>query len=193
MISAALQGFKHRWATGDDVAVLLAGAREVQRERGGLEDAFLGHDEGGEDYTEALAGLRGEIIAAGRAVTGLDAGAPLLPDPAAGSAAKRWHLMLRWFARRDEVDLGIWRRVDTGRLLMPLDTHIFRISRRLGLTRRRTAGLAAAREITARLRELDPVDPVRWDFALTRLGMLGGCGVNDPRCVDCPLVGLCHE
>lgn len=191
-IAAALQGFKHRWATGEDVAVLLTGALEVQRLRGGLEEAFLAHDDGGRDYTAALAGLRGELISAGRAATGLVAGSPLLPDPAAGSAAKRWHLMLRWFTRRDEVDLGIWERVDPGRLLIPLDTHIFRISRRLGLTWRRTANLAAAREITARLRELDPVDPVRWDFALTRLGMLGGCGVDDPRCVDCSLEELCH-
>ena len=191
LVTAALRGLRHRWATGDDVAVLLAGARSLQAVHGGLETVFLGYDDGGPDYTTALAGLRRELLDAGRAATGLDAGAVLLPDPAGGSAAKRWHLLLRWLVRKDEVDLGIWTGCDPGRLLMPLDTHIFRISYRLGLTRRRTPGLAAAREITLRLRELDPTDPVRWDFALTRLGMLGGCGASTPECKDCPLAEVC--
>lgn len=190
-VTAALAGLRHRWSTGDDVAVLLVGARALQDRDGSLESTFLGHDDGGADYTAALAGLRADLLAEGRAATGRDAGQPLLPDPAGGSAAKRWHLLLRWLIRRDAVDRGTWTRCDPGRLLMPIDTHIFRIARRLGLTRRRTAGLHAAREITARLRELDPADPVRWDFALTRLGMLGGCGAA-PSCVDCPLRDLCR-
>ncbi len=191
-IVSSLAGLRHRWSTGDDVAVLLAGARALQERDGSLETTFLAHDDQGPDYTAALAGLRTELLIQGRAATGLAAGDPLLTDPAGGSAAKRWHLFLRWLVRRDAVDRGSWTRGDAGRLLMPLDTHIFRIAGRLGLTHRRTAGLAAAREITARLRELDPADPVRWDFALTRLGMLGGCGASAPSCADCPLREVCR-
>jgi len=190
-VVTALRGLRHRWATGDDIAVLLVGARALQDLHGGLEKAFLSHDDGGSDYTAALTGLRNDLLEAGRAGTGLVAGAPLLADPAGGSAAKRWHLLLRWLVRRDEVDRGIWSRCHPGRLIMPLDTHIFRIAHRLGITRRRTPDLVASREITHRLRELDPDDPVRWDFALTRLGMLGVCGAAQPSCIDCPLRGVC--
>lgn len=192
-IKSALAGLRHRWATGADIAVLLAGARVLQARHGSLEAAFFLHDDKGSDYTAALSELRNELLSAGRKATGLHAGTPLMPDPAAGSAAKRWHLLLRWLIRRDAVDRGIWTRGTPARLLMPLDTHIFRISGRLGLTGRRTPGLAAAREITTRLRELDPDDPVRWDFALTRLGMLGICGVTTPACESCPLQNLCLE
>jgi len=190
-IVTALDGLRHRWSTGDDISVLLVGARAVQARDGSLGATFLRHDDGAADYTAALSGLRAEVLALGRAGTGRQAGDPLLPDPAGGSAAKRWHLLLRWLIRKDAVDRGVWTRCDPGRLLMPIDTHIFRIAGRLGLTRRRTAGLAAAREITARLRELDPEDPVRWDFALTRLGMLGGCSASAPSCSDCPLRPVC--
>ncbi len=192
-ITSALAGLRHRWATGADIAVLLTGARVLQAHHGSLEAVFLSHDDQGSDYTAALTGLRHDLLEAGRSATGLHAGTPLMPDPAAGSAAKRWHLLLRWLIRRDEVDRGIWTSGTPGRLLMPLDTHIFRISRRLGLTDRRTPGLAAAREITALLRKLDPYDPVRWDFALTRLGMLGICAVDTPDCSSCPLQGTCLE
>ncbi len=190
-IVAALDGLRHRWSTGDDVSVLLVGARALQARDGSLETTFLRHDDRASDYTAALSGLRAELLSLGRAATGRPAGDPLLPDPAGGSAAKRWHLLLRWLIRKDAVDRGVWTQCDPGRLLMPIDTHIFRIAGRMGLTRRRTAGLAAAREITAHLRELDPEDPVRWDFALTRLGMLGGCGAGAPSCDGCPLRDLC--
>ena len=84
---------------------------------------------------------------------------------------KRLNLFLRWMVRRDDVDPGGWDSVSRGRLVVPLDTHLFRIARTLGFTDRKSADLAAALEITDRFREIAPDDPVRYDFALTRLGI----------------------
>jgi len=98
----------------------------------------------------------------------------LLPLPAGGSACKRSCLFLRWMVRPDDgVDCGVWTRISPSRLVLPLDTHLLRVVRALGWTKRRSAGWPMALEATARLRALDPADPVRFDFALSRLGILG--------------------
>ncbi len=89
------------------------------------------------------------------------------------SPLKRWNLFLRWMVRKDCVDLGKWEKVKTSDLLLPLDTHTFRIARRLGLLRRRTYDFKAVLEITNRLKEFDAKDPVKYDFALYRIGQLG--------------------
>ena len=95
------------------------------------------------------------------------------PDPASGSACKRWNLYLRWMVRRDALDFGLWTGHPDDRLVIPTDTHIHRIARRLGLTRRRSADWKTAREITDALARFDPADPVRFDYALCRIGILG--------------------
>jgi uncharacterized protein (TIGR02757 family) len=81
------------------------------------------------------------------------------------------YLFLRWMARREGVDLGVWKGLDPSRLVIPLDAHIFKISRRVGLTRLKSPGWAMAVDITKRLRRLDPKDPVKYDFALHRMGL----------------------
>jgi uncharacterized protein (TIGR02757 family) len=84
-------------------------------------------------------------------------------------------LFLRWMIRTEGFDLGLWTggRFTPVRLLLPMDTHVHRIARTLGLTRRPTADLAAAREATGWLRRLKPEDPVAYDWPLSRLGILG--------------------
>ena len=83
------------------------------------------------------------------------------------------NMYLRWMARPDDgVDLGLWRFVPTRDLVIPLDTHIFRIGRHLGWTTRKTPGFRAALDITRSLARFDPEDPVKYDFALSRLGIL---------------------
>ncbi len=89
------------------------------------------------------------------------------------SPLKRWNLFLRWVVRQDCLDLGYWERVKKSDLLLPLDTHTFRIARRLGLLERKTYDFKAVLEITSRLREFDAKDPVKYDFALYRIGQLG--------------------
>ncbi|MDB5038194.1 MAG: hypothetical protein JWQ35_1722 [Bacteriovoracaceae bacterium] len=86
--------------------------------------------------------------------------------------AKRWHMFLRWMVRKDEVDLGLWSRVPKSHLIQPLDTHLFQIGRALKLTERKTPSLLAALQMTERFKEWDPEDPIKYDFALCRLGVL---------------------
>jgi uncharacterized protein (TIGR02757 family) len=93
------------------------------------------------------------------------------PSPDDGSPCKRLNLYLRWMVRREGVDLGLWRAVEPGRLVIPLDAHVFAIARRVALTRYRSPGWRMALDITAHLRRLDPADPVKYDFALHRMGL----------------------
>jgi uncharacterized protein (TIGR02757 family) len=99
----------------------------------------------------------------------------LLSSPANGSACKRMNLFLRWMVRRTSPDLGLWTFVDPAKLLMPVDTHIHRIATFLGLNTRKSADWKAARQITDALARFDASDPVRYDFALCRLGILDLC------------------
>jgi uncharacterized protein (TIGR02757 family) len=93
----------------------------------------------------------------------------------------------------DGVDFGIWQGIPPSKLVIPLDTHLARISRYLGLTRLKTAGWRMAIEVTRSLRELDPEDPIKYDFALCRLGILDLCTSKfDPTlCLSCELSGMC--
>jgi len=95
----------------------------------------------------------------------------LIPSSAGGSAFKRLNLYLRWMVRKDNVDPGGWINISASKLIIPLDTHIYRISVKLGFTRRKQADIRTAIEITNALKEFDKNDPVKYDFALTRLGM----------------------
>jgi uncharacterized protein (TIGR02757 family) len=115
------------------------------------------------------------------------------PKPSAGSACKRLNLFLRWMVRHDEIDLGVWNRLDPSRLIVPLDTHVIRLGRCLRLTRYASPGWRMAADITASLRALDPVDPVRFDFSICHVGMMNACGfARKQGDSQCPLKGLCH-
>ena len=115
------------------------------------------------------------------------------PRPSAGSACKRLNLFLRWMVRHDELDLGVWSSISPSRLIVPLDTHVIRVGRCLRLTRYRSPGWAMARDITSSLRELDPADPVKYDYALCHLGMMDACGFNRTQGDElCPLRGVCR-
>ncbi len=115
------------------------------------------------------------------------------PLPSAGSACKRLNLFLRWMVRRDAIDLGVWTRVSPARLIIPLDVHVIRVGRCLGLTRYASPGWRMAASITASLRQIDPSDPVKYDFALCHLGMQGLCGFKTPAGDSrCPLRGACR-
>ncbi|MGE4231860.1 MAG: TIGR02757 family protein [Bacteriovoracia bacterium] len=100
----------------------------------------------------------------------------LFNDPKTGSSCKRLCMFLRWMIRKDEVDLGLWSFMPASDLVIPVDTHIARISYELGIrtSQKKTApSWKMALEITKKLKEFDPVDPVRYDFAMTRVGILG--------------------
>ncbi|PLY13674.1 MAG: TIGR02757 family protein [Sulfurimonas sp.] len=85
-------------------------------------------------------------------------------------ALKRWMMYLRWMVRDDAIDMGLWRGVDKSDLIMPLDTHTFTISKKLGLLKRKSYDLQAAIELTLKLKTFDNSDPLKYDFALYRIG-----------------------
>ena len=85
-------------------------------------------------------------------------------------ALKRWMMYLRWMVRDDAIDMGLWSGVSRADLIIPLDTHTFHVSRKLGLLERKTYDLQAAIELTDRLKEFDANDPLKYDFALYRWG-----------------------
>jgi uncharacterized protein (TIGR02757 family) len=115
------------------------------------------------------------------------------PRPSAGSACKRLNLFLRWMVRRDALDLGVWTRVPASKLVVPLDTHIIRVGRCLRLTKYTSPGWKMARDITASLARIDPVDPVRYDFSMCHLGMMNACGFSRAQAdAQCPLRGVCR-
>jgi uncharacterized protein (TIGR02757 family) len=99
----------------------------------------------------------------------------LLPRPSMGSACKRLNLMLRWLVRKDGVDPGGWDFVPPSMLVVPLDIHMYRAGRALGFTSRKSSDLRTALEITRGFREIEPEDPAKYDFALTRLGIRKDC------------------
>lgn len=163
-----LTGFRHRWTTGEEIADLLAGLRGLRERYGSLEASFAAHaTSGDETILPALSGWVRELCRDPRANS-------LVSDPAHGSACKRMHLFLRWMVRSDAVDPGGWTQVSPGSLRVPVDVHMHRVGRALGFTKRKAADLRTAGEITAGFRALCPEDPVKYDFALTRPGILGG-------------------
>ena len=114
----------------------------------------------------------------------------LFPHPVKGSACKRMNLFLRWMVRTRDIDLGIWDKVPASKLIIPLDTHIAKISKCLGLTKRASSDWKTAREITLSLKRLDPGDPLKYDFALCHHGMSGLCkGRKSATCATCALAG----
>ena len=83
---------------------------------------------------------------------------------------KRWNMFLRWMVRNDNLDLGLWNKIDKKDLILPLDTHTFKVSQKLGLLDRKTYDLKSALLITEKLKEFDTLDPIKYDFALYRIG-----------------------
>jgi uncharacterized protein (TIGR02757 family) len=196
----ALTPIVHRWIRGADLVALLLVLQTMLREHGSIEGAFAaGHDAGATDVGPALDAFAARACAVdvraayGRSVPARAGYRYFFARPSTGSACKRLNLYLRWMVRRDAVDPGGWTRLAPAQLVVPLDTHIIRLGRCLGLTRQRTPGWKMAAEITAALRALDPVDPVRYDFALCHLGMMKACRYGVARShPGCPLAGWCR-
>jgi uncharacterized protein (TIGR02757 family) len=170
------------------------------REHGSIEGAFVaGHDPLAADVGPALDAFAARACAVdvrpayGKVVPARAGYRYFFARPSGGSACKRLNLFLRWMVRRDAVDPGGWTRVSPSQLVVPLDTHIIRLGRCLGLTRQATPGWKMAAEITAALRRLDPADPIRYDFALCHLGMMKACRYGIARThPGCPLAGFCR-
>ncbi len=195
-------GFAHRFHKTKDLVSLLERLARVTGRYGSLGALFREcYDGKDEDIGPALARFVASIIdpspglrppsprSAGRGPLNY-----LLPSPTDGSACKRMNLFLRWMVRRTPPDLGIWDFVDPAKLVVPLDTHVHRITTFLGLNLRRTPDWKCAREVTDRLATFDAADPVRYDFAICRLGILDLCSRKRRKenCDVCRLRDVCR-
>ena len=189
----------HRWIRGNDLAALIVILQRMLREAGSIERFFLAADDpASPDVGSALdafstRALETDVRSAYGRVPKRPGVCYFFPRPSAGSACKRLNLFLRWMVRKDVVDMGVWTRVSPARLIVPLDTHVIRLGQCLRLTSYQSPGWKMAAEITASLRAIDPVDPVRYDFSLCHVGMMNACGFNRAqKDSQCPLRGVCR-
>lgn len=198
----AFRGFVHRFNNGDDMACLVWFARQMIEEEGSIGGFFeKGYSKKDGNIKKALSTFSEGVLSLdssevyGRKSLAQKAGVRFFfPNPVDGSPCKRLNLYLRWMVRRaDRLDFGIWKGVDPASLIIPLDTHIARISRNIGLTSRTSPDWRMAEEVTEALKKLDPKDPVKYDFAICRLGILDRCPKKADRtkCASCLLSGIC--
>jgi uncharacterized protein (TIGR02757 family) len=184
-------GFAHRFHKTRELVDLLermAGAIATHGSLGALFRAS--YDDTDADIGPSLARFVATLIGP-RRTPALDY---LLTSPDNGSACKRMNLYLRWMVRRTSPDLALWTFVDPAKLVMPVDTHIHRIATFLGLNERKSVDWKTARRLTDRLLRFDAADPVRYDFALCRLGILDLCSRTrrKEQCDVCMLRDVCR-
>lgn len=166
-----LSTFVHRTFNGTDLLHFVRGLRHLYLNHGGLEEAFIPPSNGpGLPPMEAMISTfrRRFLEPAHERRTEKH-----VSDPLRGSNAKRINMFLRWMVRPADrgVDLGLWKRIPTSALHVPLDVHTGRIGRELGLLQRKQDDWKAVQELTAALRRFDPDDPVKYDIALFGLGV----------------------
>lgn len=175
--------FKYRFTTGEELATMLYGIKRTLSDYGSIQECFLqGYNTKDENILLGATFLIKELSSVFKKRP-----RSLLPSPAAGSACKRLNLFLRWMVRNDDVDPGGWHKIPPSKLIIPMDVHMGRICKSLKLTSRKQSDMKAALEVTEAFRKVEPEDPVRYDFCLTRLGIrddltpetfLKGCGVQ---------------
>jgi uncharacterized protein (TIGR02757 family) len=190
------RGFSHRFHKTPDLVALLERLANVAQKYGSLGELFREcYDDRDEDIGPSLARFV-DVILSREDGEGSGRGSLhyLLTSPNDGSACKRMNLFLRWMVRRTPPDLGIWDFVDPAKLVVPLDTHVHRIAKFLGLTKRKSADWRTARAVTDRLASFDASDPVRYDFAICRLGILDLCSRKRRKenCDVCLLRDVCR-
>ncbi len=196
-------GLYYRFIKERDIVALFLILSEMLKKHGSIENFFL------KDYNPSDLNLK-------NAVTGFSKRALELIDfssvynsavppedsmvrffftsPVDNSPCKRINLFLRWMVRNsDNLDFGIWRDINPSQLIMPVDTHIGRISQYIGLTTYKNPSFKMAEEITENLKKLDCFDPVKYDFAITRLGILDLCpkNKNEDNCGKCSIFNIC--
>ncbi len=158
----------HRFNTPNDLSRLIRSVNSALNSHGSLKHLFL-------------SGLKDDDVNIVNALDSFSSGlcgfdAPerfryLLPQTSKGSACKRLNLFMRWMVRKDEIDTGCWAEVGTRRLVMPVDTHVYNVSRSLGLVDRKSCDMKFAVMLTDTLKMFDPDDPVKYDFALCHIRM----------------------
>lgn len=164
-----LKDFNYRFGKPDDFAQIFNILRDLYENDGGLESLFK---YGYENSSNIFIPVCDYFYSRFQITQGVKF---MIPNPHKGGAMKRMCMFLRWMVRKAPVDLGLWDFMPPTDLLIPLDTHVARLSREMGLLTRNTNDFKSVIEITENLRKFDPVDPIKYDFALF------GYGVNTSR------------
>ena len=193
-----LQGFKHRFTTGQDISDLLTCLKKVLKKHKSIEDFFIqGYNPDDKNIIGCLSNFCKSLVKIyasehnGKTSQGLNY---LLVNPANGSTCKRLNLFLRWMVRDDDVDAGLWNSVDKTKLIVPIDVHMGRLCRILGFHNKKNVSLSTAIQITECFAEIEPDDPVKYDFALSRIGIVENCnGRYRNECRECELFPLCRQ
>ncbi|MDG5815221.1 TIGR02757 family protein [Chitinispirillales bacterium ANBcel5] len=169
-----LLSFKHRFNSGYDLALFFQSVGDLIKQYGSLGSLFAREIKRGQNLRSALTVFTNEIHREARKYGEIKRGFEyLVSSPEKGSACKRLLLYLRWMIRKqDGIDLGIWKNISPSLLLYPVDTHVAKIARHYGITKRNVADWRMAEEITDFFRNIDSSDPVRFDFSLCRAGIL---------------------
>jgi uncharacterized protein (TIGR02757 family) len=202
----ALEPIRYRWLQGADLGLLARSVGRLREEHGSLEQILVqGHRPESPDIGETLDRFLGLLRQAAVALDQAPEFSELrrgfrhgIPLPSNGSGCKRWNMMLRWMVRRPahpgDPDLGLWD-LPAHKLIIPVDTHVLRVAKLLGLTHRTDGSWRTAAEITANLARIHPSDPVRYDFALAHLGISGTCKSRfvESICGACPLRLCCRH
>lgn len=162
-----LGDFNYRFGKPDDFAQIFNILKNLYEKDGGLEELFKYGYENSENMfipvTDYFYSRAKDKEALGFKF--------MIPDANKGSAMKRMCMFLRWMVRKGPVDFGIWNFMPASDLLIPLDTHVARLSREMGLLTRNANDFKSVLEITENLRKFDPVDPIKYDFALFGYGV----------------------
>lgn len=165
----AFAEFKHRTFNGEDAIFFMEALQNIYKNYGGLEAVFSKPIEEGGDAKAALAYFR-EVFFSIKHPSRTE---KHVSNVLKKSSAKRLNMFLRWMVRKDSrgIDFGLWKNISPAKLYLPLDVHTGRVGRKLGLLKRKQDDWNAVDEITSSLRQLDPSDPVKYDFALFGLGI----------------------
>lgn len=163
----------YRFYTPSDIVALFSALKKIYSEYGSLKTFFLNGKEGGDIIVkEQIYDFSNNLLSMIRKSNEITHGNKFMfPHPKHGSACKRMNLFLRWMVRKDELDFGLWNEIPTSKLIIPVDTHVARICKMLGLTKTKNESWFMAEEITENLKRFDPLDPVKYDFAICHIGM----------------------
>ncbi len=194
------RSFKHRFNTADDLGLLLTWLGIALKESGSLENFFMESSKAETPENLTLSTMLENFI---KRMTDLSTGPYkkpkskgvlfFFPKPSDKSGCKRLLLFMKWVSGTGPMTLGLWSKFPPEKLIIPVDTHILRISKNLGLTKRKDASWKTAEEITHALRNISPEDPTRYDFALCHLGISQSCPskFKIEVCLNCQMNVLC--
>ncbi len=163
---SALKGFEYRFAKDFDIIPIFKILNILYNESEGLEELFKYSFEQ-EDFLQTAV----DYFYSRVPKTVGQGFYHMIPNPANGGAMKRMNMYLRWMVRKPPVDLGIWQFMKPKDLLIPLDVHVGRVSRQMGLLKRKSNDFKAVTELTEQLKKFCPEDPVKYDFAMFAFGV----------------------